>query len=74
MTPQTVIGNPGHGLTKPELSTVFAALRFYQQHGQGDFAHRSHDIHDLATNGGAFRALDAAGIDDLCDFLNFGTR
>lgn len=57
-----------------ELATIFAALRFYQQKGQGDPANRSDAIHELATTGpGGVEviSLDAAGIDRLCERLNF---
>lgn len=55
-----------------DRNTILAALRFYQQKGQGDPANRSDDIHDIATNGGADVSLDADAIDDLCERVNFG--
>ena len=58
-------------LTDTDLATILAALRFYQQGGQGDPANRSDDIHDIATNGGeVMSSLDDAGIDDLCERIN----
>jgi len=50
-----------------ENATILAALRFYQEKGQGDPCNRSDYIHDLATNGGdVLSSLDDEGIDDLC--------
>lgn len=57
-------------LTFEELSTILAALRFYQENGQGDPANRSDDIHDIATDGGEITSLDDAGIDVLCERIN----
>lgn len=57
-----------------ELSTVLAALRFYQAamdeagHGQGIPS----DIVDIADNLGQVEPLDADEIDTLCEKLNFG--
>lgn len=53
-------------------ATLLAALRFYQQKGQGDPGNRSDEIHDLATNGEQEISLDEEGIDGLCQALNFG--
>lgn len=53
-------------------ATVLAALRFYQEKGQGDPANRSDDIHDLATAGDTVISLDEFGIDELCEDLNLG--
>jgi hypothetical protein len=57
-------------LTFEELSTILAALRFYQEKGQGDPANRSDEIHDLATSGDEVTSLDDAGIDALCERIN----
>lgn len=58
-------------LTDADLATILAALRFYQQAGQGDPDNRSDDIHEIATNGGeVMSSLDADGIDDLCERIN----
>lgn len=55
-----------------EHATVIAALRFYQEHGQGEPANRSDATHDLATNcGEVFSSLDDEGIDTLVERLNF---
>jgi hypothetical protein len=55
-----------------------AALRFYQQEGQGEPDNREDDIHDIATDGDRDISLDDDGIDDLCDRLRladlFGGR
>jgi hypothetical protein len=53
-----------------ELATILAALRFYQEHGQGDPDNRSAGIHAIATADGDVISLDAEGIDDLCMKLN----
>ena len=52
--------------------TILAALRFYQERGQGDPANRSDAIHEIATNSGDAVSLDAAGIDRLCEYINCG--
>lgn len=57
-----------------ELSTVLAALRFYQAaldepgHGQGIPS----GIRDIADNLGQVEPLTADEIDELCEKLNFG--
>ncbi len=56
-------------LNLSELSTILAALRFYQWNGQGDPFKRSDAIHDIATNGDCI-SLDDEGIDRLCEDLN----
>lgn len=58
----------------PETATILAALRFYQEHGQGEPANRSEAIHALATNDGDVTSLDGAAIDDLCEAINLGER
>lgn len=57
-----------------ELGTLLAALRFYQERGQGEPGNRSDDIHTIATNGDREISLDDEGIDRLCENLNFGCR
>lgn len=58
-------------LDHSELSTVLAALRFYQSRGLGEPANRPGDIHEIATDGGTVMAsLDDEGIDSLCERLN----
>jgi hypothetical protein len=59
-----------HILTDQEHATILAALRFYQENGQGDPANRSLDIHEIATNGDDVISLDEKGIDELCEMLN----
>ena len=54
-----------------EHATVLAALRYYQQQGMGDPKNRTDDIHDIATDGDNVISMDAAGIDALCEKLNF---
>jgi hypothetical protein len=57
-------------VTEEELHTVLAALRFYQESGQGEPANRSDWIHELATNCHEVVSLDDDGIDELCERLN----
>jgi len=59
-----------HAPDAADRATILAALRFYQEKGQGEPFERSDAIHDIATNGGEVVSLDAAGIDDLCERLN----
>src|SRR5690242_1415530 len=61
-------------VSEQEFHTILAALRFYEERGQGEPANRSNWIHDLATNGGQVISLDDAGIDDLCERLNLDSR
>lgn len=53
-----------------EFHTIVAALRFYQEKGQGEPENRSDQIHDLATDGDNTVSLDAIGIDDLTERIN----
>ncbi len=55
-----------------ERATILAALRYYQQQGQGDLSNRSDEIHDIATDGDNLISLDDEGIDALCEKVNFG--
>lgn len=55
-----------------QMATILAALRYYQQNGQGDPMNRSDDIFDISTRGEEVISLDDAGIDDLCMELNVG--
>lgn len=57
-------------LTDQEIATILAALRYYQQNGQGEPANRSLDIHNIATNMDETISLDEDGIDELCEKLN----
>lgn len=56
--------------TREELGTVLAALRYYQQNGQGDPYNRSDAIHSIATRCDEVTSLDDAGIDELCERIN----
>ena len=53
-----------------EHATLLAALRYYQQNGQGEPSNRCDAIHAIATDGGARISLDTAGIDALCEHIN----
>ncbi len=55
-----------------ELSTILAALRYYQRQGLGEPHNRPDDIHELATCGDECVSLDDHGIDRLCEALNCG--
>lgn len=55
-----------------ERATILAALRHYQQQGQGNPSDRSDEIHDIATDVGNQISLDEEGIDVLCEKVNFG--
>lgn len=55
-----------------EYHTIIAALRYYQEGGQGDPFNRSDRIHDIATNVDEVTSLDDAGIDELIERLQFG--
>ena len=58
------------GLTEQDTATILAALRYYQQNGQGEPDNRADDIHDIATAGDAVISLDSDGIDALCERIN----
>ena len=53
-----------------DLNTILAALRYYQEKGQGEPANRDDAIHDIATNGGEDISMDADGIDELGERIN----
>jgi hypothetical protein len=57
---------------RAELNTILAALRYYQENGQGEPANRSDAIHYIATDGGKEISLDEDGINELCERLNLG--
>lgn len=61
-------------LTRQDLATILAALRFYQENGQGDPKNRSDAIHYIATACDEVISLDADGIDELCLELNRGMK
>lgn len=57
-------------VSREEFNTILAALRYYQENGQGDPFNRSDAIHDIATDGGEQISLDAHSIDELCERIN----
>lgn len=57
-------------LTPEDLATVLAALRYYQQQGQGNPDNRRIEIHEIACGDGELTSLDDDGIDELCERLN----
>ena len=57
-------------LSKRELGAILAALRFYQQHGQGESANRSQWMEDIASDLGKVRPLDTKEVDWVCEKLN----
>ena len=56
-------------LNDAEVATVVAALRYYQQQGQGKTNNRSPDINLIASGGGELLPLDDERIDELCEEL-----
>lgn len=60
-------------LTLEELSTVLAALRYYQEQGLDVLVMDGNGwIHELAICSGDVTSLDADAIDELCERLNGG--
>jgi hypothetical protein len=57
-------------VSREEFHTIMAALRFYQEKGQGEPCNRSDAIHAIATNEDEVTRLDVASIDALCERLN----
>lgn len=57
-------------MTKQELATVLAALRWYQDSGFGDPTKRTPQIHQIASDLGKVLPLGSNEIDDLCEKLN----
>lgn len=57
-------------ITSQELSTILAALRYYQEENQGEPDYRSDRIHAVATDDDTETSLDTDGIDELCIKLN----
>lgn len=53
-----------------ELNTIFAALRYYQDHSQGEPLTLGSWINNIATNAGREPSLDDQAIDDLIQRLN----
>ena len=53
-----------------EFHTILAALRYYQECGQGDATRQSPRISDLASNLGEVQPLTSAEIDRLCLRIN----
>lgn len=69
------ISDVSGSMSAAELSTVLAALRYYQHYGeQTNPACRLPDIEAIATNEGTVEALDDAGVDALCERLNTVNR
>ncbi len=59
------------GFEDTHLNTILAALRYYQENGQGDPANRSDDIQSIACPTADDTSLDADGIDELCEAIKF---
>lgn len=58
-----------------EVSTVLAALRFYQSLNMGEPDSRPGWVHEIATDGGTVMAsLDSDGISELCERINISER
>ena len=60
-------------MTPQKRNTILAALRYYQENGQGDPDNRSDAIHDIATDGDTDISMDDDGIDELCEEINTAT-
>lgn len=56
-------------LDHQEISTIIAALRFYQEYDQGNPDKRSNWIHNIATDGDSTVSLDDCGVSQLVDKL-----
>lgn len=57
-------------ITREEHATILAALRYYQQNGQGNPGNRDNDTQFIATDGGELTSLDDEAIDALCEKIN----
>ena len=55
-----------HTIDSRELSTILAALRYWQREGLMSCGHEG----SIACNGGDIKPLTATEIDDLCERLN----
>lgn len=53
-------------ITIEKMSTILAALRYYQAAGLTEHKMRSSDLNQIATNNGSCKALSDTEIDDLC--------
>jgi len=52
-------------MTRQELATVLAALRYYRNGGQGEAANRDHRTGELASDFGAVVPMDTAQVEAL---------
>lgn len=60
-------------LNDRQLSTVLAALRYWQDCGGAGLDPEARElIEDIATNGGSHEKLSSDEIDELCEELNTG--
>jgi hypothetical protein len=62
-------------LNERSLSTILAALRFYQDEFQPDYRASNaqgaqHPIWEVATNCGTVKPLSSGEIDTLCEIIN----
>lgn len=57
-------------LTEEEISTILAALHFYQESGLGKHGIQPKGIRKIATNGGKYTPLDDEGIRRIFVKLN----
>lgn len=56
-----------------EMSTVLAALRYWQAYGmRAPLYGRVAEIHEIADSGGEIEMLSEEEIDDLCERINVG--
>ena len=54
-------------LTREEIATMLAALRYWQNHRPSN-----PELHEIATDGGTLAPLDSSDIDALCNKINGG--
>lgn len=60
-------------VSRRELATILAALRFHQDENlQGQNTIPDQMVRDIATDGGFFRPLNYAEVNDLCERINLG--
>ena len=61
-------------ISRAEFNTILAALRYWQGNGMTDAANHSDLLKDIACPSGDDTFLDIAGIDALCERINFDEK
>lgn len=59
-------------LAENEITTILAALRFYQKFALGENHNQPGWVRKIATNGGKYASLNNEGIKRICEKLNLG--